>query len=228
MNNAVVVYMSRIVIAALCIAVGFFGTLALLPKKENAVTVPKPVASDETVVDTDTSPFTLQPPSLSLRALLSAASGDVQHKTRDAGAFVSATPSATIVLGESIATGTDGNATISIPSLTSIDMGKNAELVFANVFKENTVLQQKAGGIAYRIESVYPVAIRALRALVSAKNADITITIKDTDVTVVVETGEAKVGIVDSENTTHVYTVTEGNQATIDNYSQSVRILSPR
>lgn len=228
MNKAFVVNSSRIFIASLCIAIGFFGTLAVLPKKEVVVPVPKQVASEKTIDSTDTTPFVLQPPSLSLTALLSTITGDVQHKTRDAGAFVSATPSATIVLGESIATGTDGKATISIPSQVSIDMEKNAELVFANVFKENTVLQQKAGVIVYRIESVHPIAIRALRALVSAKDADITMTIKDTDVAVVVEKGEAKVGIVDSKNTTHVYTIQEGSRATIDNYSQSVKVVSPR
>lgn len=228
MNTAVIVHTSRMLIAALCIAVGFFGTLALIPKNETIV-MPQEAISDEHT-ETETSlPFTLAPPSLSLRAQLTIATGDVRHKTRDAGAFVSATPSASIVLGESIATGIDGKATITIPSLVSIDMEKNAELVFANMFLENSVLQQKAGEIMYRIESVdHPVAIRALRALVSAKNSVISITIDDADVAISVQKGEAKVGIVDSENTTHVYTVTEGNGATIDTYSQTIRIVSPR
>ncbi len=228
MNNAVVVHTSRILIAALCIAVGFFGTLALIPKNETIVMPQAPIPNEASDMLTAL-PFTLTPPSLSLRAQLTTATGDVRHKTRDAGAFLLATPSATIVLGESIATGADGKATITIPSLVSTNMEKNAELVFANIFLENTVLQQKAGEIMYRIESIdHPVAIRALRALVSAKNSVISITIDDADVAISVQKGEAKVGIVDSENTTHVYTVTEGNRATVDTYSQTIRIVSPR
>jgi hypothetical protein len=228
MNTSIFSSVFRVTAMVLCLAFGFFGTLALIPKNETIVMPQAPIPDE--VSDTVTAlPFTLAPPSLSLRAQLTTATGDVRHKTRDAGAFVSATPSATIVLGESIATGVDGKATITIPSLVTIGMEKNAELVFANMFLENSVLQQKAGEIMYHVESVdHPVAIRALRALVSARNSVISISIDDANVAISVQKGEAKVGIVDSENTTHVYTVTEGNRATIDTYSQTIRIVSPR
>ncbi len=174
------------------------------------------------------SPFTLRPPSLSIHGVLDQLKGTVTHKTRDADKFMDASQSANIYIGESIATGDDGNATILISDLSTISMNKNAEIAFLNLFKENSVFQQKSGSVHYEIVSKNPVAIRALHTLIQSSEAIVTIHIIDTDITVLAEKGIVKIAIVDTDNVTHVYSLSEGKSANIDDISRTVTIVSPR
>ena len=173
-------------------------------------------------------PFTLNPPAQSLRGILVEKIGSVHHKTRDANAFVDATPSATILVGESIATGEDGIASVQIPNLCTIKFEKNSEISFVNLFTENSVFQQKSGNIHYEIVSKKSLAVRALHTLIQSEDSTFSVNIIDTDIAVIAEKGIVKIAIVDTDNNTHVYTIAEGKRANIDDAARTVAIVSPR
>jgi hypothetical protein len=206
-----------------CIATGFAVTLYFFTPTNVGQQI-----QTQAEIQISPTPFSLQPPAQALTGILSTATGDVKHKLRDTGAFTTATPSASIKLGESIATGVDGHAVITIETIGTITMEPESEIVFSNVFKENTVLVQKAGKIQYVITSTYPVAIRAINTLTSFKDATILMNIIDSDIAITAARGEGKVGIVDAENTTHVYPIQEGKRANIDTVTRSVVFVSPR
>lgn len=213
-----------ILVGAVCLVVGFFGTLYFLPSEEPAIS--EPLNNQGTILSP--TPFSLQPPAQSLRATLTQKSGSVLHKTRDTNAFAEATPSGTILIGESIATSENGKATIGIPSLATISMENDTELVFANMYKENTVLQQKSGKILYTITSVLPVSIRALHTLISSNQSVFLVSVIDSDIAVTSQKGGVKIAFVDNENTTHVYTIPEGKRANIDDANRTISIVLPR
>ena len=178
--------------------------------------------------ESNTEPFILQPPAQSLKGTLIEQAGSVKHKTRDANAYVDASASATILIGESVATGDDGMASIRIPNLCTTKLGKNSEIAFLNLFAENSVFQQKSGNILYEIVSNKPVAIRALHTLIQSEESTFSVNIVDTDIAVIAEKGNIKIAIVDTDNVTHLYTLSEGKRANIDDTARTVTIVSPR
>jgi len=212
-----------------CVVIGAVATLYVYTIKIQSTVKLSPQTTESQKSDTVISePFALVPPAQSLKGILADMTGSVLQKTRDANAFVEATRSATILVGESIATGKDSTAIIQIPRLSVITMEKNAEIVFVNIFPQNSVFQQKSGEIQYEIIATSPVAIRALHTLIQASEAKFTVNIIDSDISVIVQKGEAKAAIVDTDNSTHVYTIPEGKRANIDDSGRTVTLVSPR
>ncbi len=229
MKSSLLEIIGWIIAGFFCMAIGVVTTLYVYNTKISSTSEPVKENSRNPQTDNYTSkPFSLAPPAQSLKGVLTTMTGSVLHKTRDANIFVEATPSATIFIGESIATNADGKATILIPNLSNISIGKNAEIVFVNIFPENTVFQQKNGKILYDMTSTSPVAIRALHTLIQASKTRLSVNIIDSDISVSVEKGEAKVAFVDTDNITHVYTILDGKQANIDDASRTITIVSPR
>lgn len=137
------------------------------------------------------------------------------------------TPGAQILLGESVATKEHSSAAITLSDNITATLEENSELVFANLFPENTVLQQKAGKILYTVESPHPVSIRALHTLIAASSSAFLVHMDESALAVTSQKGVVKIALVDNNNDTHVWELGDGEKAVVDDISRSVRIISP-
>lgn len=168
----------------------------------------------------------LVPPSEALSGTLTITKGKVDMFLRTGKAFEEASTGAQILLGESVATKPNSTARVMIEGYVAATMDPLSELVFANMFPTNFVLQQKNGKIQYVVEK--PISIRALHTLVSMQPGDATINIIDTDISVTVKTGSAKLAIVDNDNITHVYELNPGDRANIDDVASEVFLVKAK
>jgi FecR protein len=172
-------------------------------------------------------PFQLSVPSQAISGVLKELHGTVLKFSRNDSDYMESTKGAQILLGESIATRKDSSAEISLSDILTAALGENSELVFANTFRENSVLQQKSGKIFYSVESLHPVSVRALHTLVSASSSAFLVTITDSDIAVTAQSGVVKVALVDTNNDTHVWELEDGQRMNIDDISKTTQILSP-
>ena len=175
----------------------------------------------------------LRPPSEALSGILTLISGHTQKFSRGETEYKEASTGAEILLGESIATNANSSATAEVAGIVKVNFGPMAELVFANMFPENFLLQQKNGKIEY--VATRPISVRALHALVSMEPAspaggpgNVVITIIDTDISVTVKSGSVKLAVVDTDNNTRVYTLTTGQRANVDDEAREVLLIKSR
>ncbi len=170
--------------------------------------------------------FALVPPSQTIAGTLATTTGHVEKLSRNVDGYHEASSGAQILLGESLATKEKSAASATITNTVNITMGENAELVFANLFPTDLVLQQKAGKIEYQVTK--PMSLRVLHTLISIDSGDITVNVIDTDMSITVKTGEAKFALVDNENNTNVWTLKAGQRANIDDEASTVFLVQPR
>lgn len=196
------------------------------------IRTPKPAASllaPVTPSDTPQPALSLEPPTQALSGILTVNEGRVEVFARTADAYAEASTGAKILLGESVATKENSQAQVMIDNFITTTMEENAEVVFANLFANNMVLQQKAGKVDYlHTDGGNPVAVRALHALVSLRSGETMINIIDTDVSVTVKSGSVKLALVDTDNNTHVYDLEKGQRANIDDEARTVTLLKAR
>ena len=174
-----------------------------------------------------TSSFTFKPPAQAKSGILTETRGKVEKLSRDDNDYYAASPGAQILIGESVATKVDSHASVTVEDLVTTVLESNAELVFANLFPENTVLQQKSGTVRYDVSKDRNIAVRALHALISIISGTTTVTVIGTNTKVSVITGFVKVALVDADNNTHVYGLQTGERAVIDDEVREI-YLSPR
>lgn len=172
------------------------------------------------------STFTFTPPSQALSGILTSTNGHVEKLSRNENEFKEASQGATILLGESVATKTKSDATVTIANFAKIQFGPAAEVNFANLFSDNMVLQQKSGDIRY--STTKPLSIRALHTLISITSGTTIINIIDTDISVAVQSGLAKFALVDTDNNTRTYQLSEGQWANINDTTRKVYLVTPR
>ena len=217
-----------LILAAVCFLVGFAGVLAYSYWR-----APKPTPPDELVhhgpIPTPQPTLALVPPSEALSGTLTISEGKADMFARNADAYAEASSGAQLLTGEAVATKDNSRAAVEIPNLVTTSMEENAEVVFASLYPGDSVLQQKNGKVRYEVGGTNgPVAVRALHSLVSIPAGDVTIHIIDTDVSVIVATGSAKLALVDRNNDTHVWNLAEGERANIDDAARQVYLLKAR
>lgn len=219
--------MKNTVIAILCFLVGaatVFGYRYMLAKR----TAPLPAAS-KLPSPTPEPTFALVPPSQSVSGILTISKGKAQKWGRNDDGYKEASTGAQILTGESVVTEDLSAATATVSGIVTIIFGQDAELSFANLYPTNMTLQQKSGKITYEvIDTQYPVSVRALHTLVSMNTGKTTINVVDTDMSIIVTAGSAKFAFVDSDNITHVWELTAGQRANIDDAARKVYFVSPR
>jgi len=164
--------------------------------------------------------FALTPPSEAVSGTLTVLQGHAEKFSRNDTEYKEASTGAQILIGESIATKENSIATASVSGIVSLQMGPDSELVFANLFPSDFVIQQKSGKIDYLV--VKPISIRALHSLVTIDSGDVIINIINTDMSITVKTGSLKFALVDSNNDTHVWTLKAGQRANIDDAYRQV------
>ena len=184
-----------------------------------------PVVVTPAVQPTPEPTFALVPPSQAVSGILTVTTGHAQKFSRNDTEYKEASIGAQILLGESVATRENSSATASVSGIVTVSMGPSAELVFANLFPTDFVLQQKSGKIEYLVTQ--PISVRALHTLVTIGSGDTIINIIDTDMSITVKTGSVKFALVDNDNNTNVWDVQAGERANIDDVTRQVYLIQP-
>ncbi len=185
-----------------------------------------PVVITPAVQPTPEPTFALVPPTQAVSGTLTVTSGHAQKFSREDTEYKEASTGAQILLGEAVATKENSTATAVVQGIANINMGPTSELVFANMFPADFVLQQKSGKIEYLVTQ--PISVRALHTLVTINSGDMTINIIDTDMSITVKTGSVKFALVDNDNNTNVWDVQAGERANIDDAAREVTLIKPR
>jgi hypothetical protein len=170
--------------------------------------------------------FALVPPSQAVSGILTVVSGHAQKLSREDAEYKESSTGAQILLGESVATKENSSATATVSGIVNVTMGANAELVFANLFPDDFVLQQKSGKIDYL--AAQAISVRILHTLVSINSGETIINVIDTDISVTVKTGSVKFALVDNDNTTRVWNLKAGQRANIDDAARQVYLVQAR
>lgn len=168
------------------------------------------------------STFSLEPPKSAVTGTLKLTNGEVLQKTRIAEDFGEATAGGSILQGESIAT-KKGSASLVFEDIGSLFVGNNTEVAAVNLVPQENVFQQKSGTIQYESGLLYPISVRALHALCEI-NGSTTISILGASITVRVTSGSAKLALVDTNNNTKVWNLSEGQLATINDSTRRVSV----
>lgn len=210
--------MKNVVIWFFAFALGFIGVgLYGYIRTSSAA---NPVISKTTSVPIPAPTYALNPPSEALSGMIVTETGTVKKLSRNETDYTEASAGAQILLGESIATDADSTTVASVSGMVTAYVDASSELVFANMFPSNFVLQQKNGRVTYDVYQ--PIAVRALHSLISLNSGTYMIHIIDTDMSVTAISGSAKLAIVDTDNNTHVYDIGEGERLNIDDANRLV------
>lgn len=197
---------------------GVAGYQYIKTKQATAPVVETPVVNQPSPLPT----YALVPPSRAVSGTLTVLSGHAEKYSRNDTEYKEASSGAQILLGESIATKANSTATADVGGIMKAGLGPTSELVFANMFPTNFVLQQKSGKIEYNVTK--PISVRALHTLASLEPGTYTINIIDTDMSITVKTGSVKFALVDTDNNTNVYNLKAGERATIDDAARDVTL----
>ena len=201
---------------------GFGGVLGYQSFRSQSGEKTLPVVQSEISPPTPEPTLALVPPSGAVSGILTVVSGHAEKFSRNDTEYKEASTGAQILLGESIATKANSTATTSASGIVNISLGPSAELVFANLFPANFVLQQKTGKVDYLISS--PISVRALHTLISMEPGEVIVNIIDTDLSITVKSSQIKFAIVDNDNNTNVYNLKAGQRANIADETRQVFI----
>ncbi len=219
--------MKNIILVIVFFIIGFASVwiLQYIRHSRNAYS---PITTTEQSPALSPTPFILNPPSQSVNATLTILHDKVMQLTRTVDSYQNATSGGQILTGESIATDENGIAVATVSGIVTTTLNPNAELAFANLFPEDLVLEQKSGKIQYDVvDTGRPASVRALHTLVSINSGTTIINVIDSDMSITVKTGSAKFALVDNDNNTHVWNLTEGHRANIDDPTRSVYFVNP-
>jgi len=169
--------------------------------------------------------LTLFPPTHALVGSISTMSGVIQRMGRQDEEYRILEIAEPVVQGESYACGSDGTADIQFPNLFSLHMDPTSELSFSELVPPNIALRQKGGRISYRLlQKDAPIFVRVLRSLIELTDGEMDVATDGSRATVTVNNGSAKIGNIDTTNTTTTFMLSTGQQASINETSQTVRV----
>lgn len=214
--------MKNILVPLLAFVLGFMGVAGYqYIRTKNAIT---PAAVAPTVNQLTPKPtFTLVPPSQAVSGMLTVISGHAEKFSRGDTEYKEASSGAEILIGESVATKENSAAVTEVSGIVKANLGPTSELVFANLFPTNFVLQQKVGKIDYLVTK--PISVRSLHTLVTINSGETMINIIDTDLSITVKTGAVKFALVDNDNNTNVWNLKAGERANIDDVNRQVYLV---
>ena len=211
--------MKNILVPICAFLVGFSAVLGYQYIRTSQTTIPL-VTAPVVSVPTPEPTFALVPPSSAVSGVLSITSGHAKKLSRNETEYKEASTGAQILLGESVSTGENSSTAATFSGIVNVSMGPVSELVFANLFPSDFVLQQKSGEADYTVTQ--PISVRALHSLVAIGPGETTINIIDTDMSISVKSGSVKFALVDIDNNTKVYNLEAGQRANIDDVARQV------
>lgn len=221
--------MRNLLLPLLAFLLGFGGVFGFrfIRTQQTNTDIASPIAEPRPGADRSLAgTLALKPPSEAVSGILTVITGHAQKFSRGETEYKEASTGAEILLGESIATKGNSAATADIDGIVTVHFGPTAELVFANMFPNNFLLQQKNGKIEYT--AAKPISVRALHTLTEIQPGTVAITIIDTDISVTVTSGFAKLALVDKDNNTHVWNLAAGQRANIDDAARDVTLVKAR
>ena len=184
-----------------------------------------PVVTAPKTTPTPQPTFALVPPSEAVSGTLAVLSGHAEKFSRNDTEYKEASTGAQILVGESIATKDNSIAAATVSGIVSVTMNPSTELVFANLFPNDFMLQQKSGKIDYLVAK--PISVRVLHSLVTINSGEMIINSIDTDMSITVKTGSVKFALVDNNNNTNVWNLKAGQRANIDDSYRQVYLVRP-
>ena len=220
--------MKTTVIAIICFLIGVFAVLGYryYRAKQSKAPVTHTVTLPEELTPQPT--FALVPPSEAVSGILTITKGKAQKWSRNDDGYKEASSGAQILTGESVVTEDLSTAVATVSGIANITFGQDTELAFANLYPTDMIVQQKSGKITYEItDTGHPFSVRALHTLVSIPSGAMTINVVDTDISITVTTGSVKFALVDNDNNTHVWNLTEGHRVNIDDAARQVYFVHP-
>ncbi len=164
----------------------------------------------------------LNAPTAATTGTLAAQQGEVLQLLRENDQYTPATPGGTLRQGEAVAT-KQGAVTIVLGDAGIISLSDHSEISFVNLVPSAFLFRQKSGTISYEVNALNPFSFRVLRALVTL-NGDAVVALRDTQAIVTITKGTAKLALVDTQNNTNVWDLTEHHRAIINDETRTVSI----
>lgn len=150
----------------------------------------------------------LDPPSQSLKGLVSKLTGTVMWQSRIADNPTKIDNLANIQQGEAVETGQDGSLSITFPSAAQIDIGPLSKVNMAQTIPNDLVFNQVNGEITYQKLANIPVSVRSMHILIEIiDKATINVDISKGIIKV---KGGAKVAFNNSANNTRLIEIPAG------------------
>lgn len=166
---------------------------------------------------------TLLPPTEALNGKIVKITGTVQKISRDHSDFERVSLGNLVLSGEVVATNAQASAAILIENVVLINLGGQSEAEFNDLLPTKFLVRQKRGTIHYQtLGSTQPISIRSLHILLTLENGSATV-ITTNKMIKVNAFGSVKLATVDANNNTHVWQLTNGNTATINDDTRSVQ-----
>lgn len=194
--------MKYALIFLLCTVLGFAG---LLVYKKLSVSQPAPPL--KTVA-----PFSVEtPPPKSKRGTITM-SGDVEWQSRGATEPARLAERDEALQGEEYWTKETGNMTIRFPDIVDITIDPNTHINLVQTLPEHFVLLQDSGAAAYqKSPAAAPIAIRALHLLIQQNDGELDVVFDGPLITLIVASGSITVAYNDSNNSSQLVTIKDGN-----------------
>lgn len=168
----------------------------------------------------ETSVTTLTPPTQSLQGIILSQRGVVKKLGRGQTEFAPIDATKPILQGEIVITENYARANIRIGTIGAVILDASSEVDFVNLIPENLVIHQKEGNIQY--DTTQPLSVRSLHMLLTLFKGSGRVTARNGLISVTISDGEARLAMVDNDNNTHVWSLTEGQTAMVNDEKQTV------
>lgn len=169
--------------------------------------------------------FVLSPPAEAIEGNLVQVQGRVELLGRDNEDWKVVNPGEKLLQGESLATKELSYAKVEFPQFYQLDLYEEGNIDLVNLIPENFLINQTSGVVAYRqLQEQRPVNVRALHALLTIYGGETEVDIQTEEININVLSGKGKLVMVDLDNQTQVWELTEGQEVLIDDRERRVEI----
>jgi hypothetical protein len=171
------------------------------------------------IVPTIATEFSLKnAPSESLLGTIASMSGTVKWLSRTADKSVKLTAPRSIQQGETLSTGKNGQAIVTIKNDSLINIAPDTDISFVQLLPINFVIEQDKGTVLYTNSQQVPISVRSFGMITIIDKGVVRIEADDKDktITVTVTKGNVNAGFVDTQYNSNAVTVNAGEQYVFD------------
>lgn len=168
------------------------------------------------------STFSLAPPSEALSGTLTSTIGSVEKQPRDKEDFEQVSEGEVVLQGEALRTAAGSSATLLFSDISEISLGPHAQVGLISLLPESFLIHQTSGTVTYEIIGDISFSVRSLHTLIQLQPGEGQMKVEGKLITLEIFSGGAKLALVDLENQTRVWSIEEGQKATINDAEGSV------
>lgn len=205
-------YIRFVLFFLLALFIGFAGSYAFITYTKQKVETPAPSA------------FSLgNPPRNSLKGQITTLFGDTFWQSRAASEPAKITQPQEILQGENLVTKTNGKMTVAFADAETMTILPNSEIDVIQTLPANIVIAQPQGNVQYSRSGNVPFSVNAQSLLVNHNQGTLTISVdkKTQTTTVMVQNGTAQLAYADTDQTSHVITLSQGQSFVYDATEQT-------